>query len=470
MARKIAEENLKEILDVVVRHPGGLSAHLIHSKLGGSGSLRTLQYHLKHLVKRGGLAQEGQARATRYRIADEAGANSLFRQGDRPALSISRAGASIQKYVTQPLQNRRPVGYERTFLDSYRPNESFYLTEPERAHLYEISKPQVAGPPSSIYAGRVLNSLLVDLPRNSCRLEGNPYSMADTRRLVHFGQAAKGRSPNETQMILNHKDAIGFLVAHAATIGINRYTILNLHAMLADNLLADPGSSGRLRQAVVEIKGSSFHPPGGVPQVIGECFDQVLATAGVIRDPYEQAFFVMAQLPYLHPFDGMNKQVSRLSANIPLIKAGLAPLSFVDVPSNLYRQAMLGIYELNRVDLLKDLFIWSCERSAAHLSDTRQSPRTPDPIKLNYPEQLRGLIHTIVCKAMSRESACTYISSLSGDTITADDREAFRECAETELLNLHAGNHARYRIRPDEFRAWQDLWSAGESFQARDNR
>ena len=156
-------------------------------------------------------------------------------------------------------------------------------------------------------------------------------------------------------MILNHKDAIEFLVGTAEDIGFNRYTILNLHATLANNLLADPTAAGRLRHIAVGIERSAFHPLE-VPQLIEECFDQVLATASAITDPFEQAFFVMVQLPYLQPFDDVNKRVSRLAANIPLIKGNLSPLSFTDVPRDIYTEAVLGVYELNEYELLKDVF------------------------------------------------------------------------------------------------------------------
>lgn len=89
-------------------------------------------------------------------------------------------------------------------------------------------------------------------------------------------------------MILNHKDAIEFLVSAPEEIGSNRYTILNLHALLANNLLADPQAGGRLRDIGVAIQGSVFHPLE-VPPRIEECFDQVLASAAAIADPFEQA-------------------------------------------------------------------------------------------------------------------------------------------------------------------------------------
>lgn len=121
------------------------------------------------------------------------------------------------------------------------------------------------------------------------------------------------------------------LVEDAETIGFNRYTVQNLHAALADNLLADPGAGGRLRTISVSISGTAYQPTG-IPQILEEVFDELLTKADAIEDPFEQAFFAMLHIPYLQPFEDVNKRVSRVSANTPLIKGNLAPLRFVDVP------------------------------------------------------------------------------------------------------------------------------------------
>ena len=89
---------------------------------------------------------------------------------------------------------------------------------------------------------------MIDLSWNSSRLEGNTYSLLDTRRLIDFGEQAQGKALLETQMILNHKDAIEFLVNAAEDIGFNRYTILNLHALLASGLLPDEADRERFRE------------------------------------------------------------------------------------------------------------------------------------------------------------------------------------------------------------------------------
>lgn len=269
---------------------------------------------------------------------------------------------------------------------------------------------------------------------------------------------ADGKEQLEAQMILNHKDAIEFLVGSAEEIGFNRYTILNLHALLANNLLADPEATGRLRRMAVGIEKSTFHPLE-VPQLIEECFDRILATAEAIDDPFEQAFFVMVQLPYLQPFDDVNKRVSRLAANISLTKANLAPLSFTDVPVTTYAEAMLGVYELNRIDLLKCVFIWACERSASRYAAVRQSLGEPDPFRLKHREALREVVRTIVLKRLGKKAAYSRIAAWAGEKIEADERDQFGEVAENEALGLHEGNFARYRISPSQFNAWQDTWN-----------
>jgi hypothetical protein len=194
--------------------------------------------------------------------------------------------------------------------------------------------------------------------------------------------------------------------------------------------------------------------------MIEECFDQILATAAAIKDPFEQAFFVMVQLPYLQPFDDVNKRVSRLAANIPLIKGNLSPLSFADVPKPAYTEAVLGVYELNKVDLLKDVFIWAYERSASRYAAVRQSIGEPDPFRLRYRTALREIVGEVVRGRMDKKSASAHVAAWAGENIGADEREQFREVAESELLSLHEGNFARYQIKPSEFEAWQKAWNA----------
>ena len=438
----------------MAQFPDGASAAQITDALAEPGARRTLQYRLRALVDAGRLRLIGDGRAARYRTGE------IVAEPD-PAdiVPISPEGKVILAYVRQPLAMRQPVGYGRGFLDRYQPNETYYLTQEQRDHLAMIGKPQIEAAAAGTYAKHILNRLLIDLAWNSSRLEGNTYSLLDTRRLLDFGEVAEGHGPREAQMILNHKDAIEFLVTNANDVGFNRYTILNLHALLANNLLADPTAVGRLRNIIVGIDGSAFHPLEG-PRLIEECFDQILATAAAIENPFEQAFFMMVQLPYLQPFDDVNKRVSRLAANIPMIRANLAPLSFTEVPGDLYTRATLGVYERNDIALLRDVFLWAYQRSAARYAAVRQSMGEPDPFRLRYREQLRDFIRDVVRGAMNRSATRAHLVETAHEFIPTVDQDQFAEIAETELLGLHEGNFARYQVRPSEFAAWRQIWNA----------
>lgn len=462
MANKVPEDALKKLLDVVADHPDGIAAPGIAEKLTEGIPRRTLQYRLKQLVNKGQLQMEGSGRWARYRPATRDGLATAEQDAqDRDygdVIALSDEAIAIRDYVQQPVAARKPVGYNQDFLDQYQPNTSFYLGEEDRKRLERLGKPQTSTQPAGTYAKLILNRLLIDLAWNSSRLEGNTYSLLDTKRLIEFGEEATGRDHVEAQMILNHKDAIEFLVGSVEEVDFNTYTLLNLHALLSNNLLADPAASGRLRYIAVGIEKSAFHPLE-LPQRIEECFNQLLAKASEIEDPFEQAFFVMVHIPYLQPFDDVNKRVSRLAANIPLIRKNLSPLAFTDVPQRAYTDAVLGVYELNDTTLLKDVFLWAYERSAAQYAAVRQSLGDPDPFRLRYRTEIRDAVAQVIRSKLGRREAAGQITKLAKNAIAAEDRHTFATVVEDELLGLHEGNFARFQVRPSEFQEWRSIWT-----------
>ncbi|HEX5054927.1 MAG TPA: Fic family protein [Gammaproteobacteria bacterium] len=462
MARQTPQNELDAVLSAVTAFPRGASLEEIRAALQIRLPRRTLQRRLARLVEDKRLNVSGTGRGSRYRAVIEAKLDA--RLGELSAqfqietyIPVSPEGEAIKQAVRHPIQKRQPVGYNREFLDSYRPNMTFYLPGQIRNRLFEIGGSQSRSDLAGTYIKQIFNRLLIDLSWNSSRLEGNTYSLLETERLLELGENAEGKDARESQMILNHKAAIELLTEQASEIGFNRYTIFNLHALLADNLLADPQAGGRLRIRSVGIGGTVFQPLD-VPQLIDECFQQILDTATAIRDPFEQAFFVMVHLPYLQPFEDVNKRVSRLAANIPLIRGNLCPLSFVDVPERAYVEGMLGVYELNRVDLLRDVFVWAYERSCARYSAVRQSLGEPDPFRLRYRTLILETVADIVRAKINRTEAVARIKRLVAERVPEQDRRRFIEVVETEIMSLHEGNIARYRLRPSEYGAWREAW------------
>lgn len=465
MPKQVSEKELDIVLQAVARFIGGGSIEDISGVMETAVARRTLQRRLALLVEQERLIIEGRGRGIRYRLPARSIDVKMRLKTPYPKLRvhaeiyvpITPESEEIKSYVRESIQSRRPVGYNRSFIDSYRPNDTFYLSAEIRQHLRELGRAPDGQRPAGTYARTIFSRLLIDLSWNSSRLEGNTYSLLETERLLERGETTEGKNSREAQMILNHKAAIELLVEQASEVSFNRYTILNLHALLSDNLLADPGACGRLRFIPVGIDGTVYHPLE-VPQLIDECFQQLLDTAAVILDPFEQAFYVMVHLPYLQPFEDVNKRVSRLAANLPLIRDNLCPLSFVDVPERAYIDGVLGVYELNRTELLRDVFVWAYERSAARYSAVRRSLGDPDPFRMRYRALLIETVSEIIHRSMDKKTANVFIKQRADDDVTQEDQARFVEVAETEVMNLHEGNIARYRVRPAQFQIWRATW------------
>ena len=467
MPKKIPQAEFDSILQVIAELSDGGSLEEIRSALKVSLARRTLQRRLHHLVLQSRVVLEGRGRASRYRLP-LAQANAYLAPGlsavqtQQPRTSnrlvVSTEGEAIRQAVRAPVQSRQPTGYNPAFLDEYRPNAVFYLSPETRQHLRELGQLPHDYHQAETYTGDIFKRLLIDLSWNSSRLEGNTYSLLETARLIELGEATEGKDDREVQMILNHKAAIELLVKQPEEVGFNRYTILGLHALLSDNLLSDPQARGRLRSVAVAIGGTVYHPLE-VPQLIDECFQQVLGTAAAISDPFEQAFFVMVHLPYLQPFEDVNKRVSRLAANLPLVRHNLCPLSFVDVSQRAYIDGTLGVYELNRTELLRDVFVWAYERSCARYSAVSRSLGEPDAFRLRYRVPVSKTVFEIVSACMDKKAAVILIRQKATQDIPAGDQTRFIEVVETEVMSLHEGNIARYRLSFSQFEKWHAAWN-----------
>lgn len=470
MPRPTQTEELELIASIVTAHSGGIGIAGIEAEmarhLGKKPNRRTLQRRLQKLVQGQRLATEGESIALVYKCVS---AKAFPARGAvaTPALALaeeevyvplSPEGRLIRDQVRLPLMHRRPIGYQRQFLDAYQPGTSFYLPESLRRQLHELGRTTSEGRPAGTFARDILGRLLVDLSWASSRLEGNTYSQLDTQNLIAFGQVAAGKDAIETQMILNHKAAIEMLVENADEVGFDAFTFMNLHALLSEDLMHNPQACGRLRHRSVDISGTVFHPVA-LPQVIEDCFALLLSKAAAITDPFEQAFFLMVQLPYLQPFEDVNKRVSRIGANIPLFRQNLCPLSFVDVPERAYIEGTLGVYELNRVELLRDVFVWAYERSCQRYVAITQTMVAPDPLKIKYREALIHAVQAVV-KGLRQPSAAM-LAEVAREHAAEADQAAFIEMLSTALQHLHEGSIARYRLRRSEYIAWQHAREGG---------
>lgn len=441
-----------EILALVLESRSGVGYHALQEAYAARtgreityarirSRLRELEY--KNLIQR----TDGRKHNPLYRPPH---AEHRLANGE---MLLSPEALRVRDLIQLPKAARHPVGYQFEFLERYVPGETWYLPEELRTRLASQGTTAYANKPAGTYARDIIGRLIIDLSWGSSHLEGNQYSRIDTEELLRDGKSAEGASDSDRQMILNHKAAIEFLVENAQDIAFNRYTMLGLHALLSENLLANPDDEGRLRTRPVEI-GASVYTPTEIPQIIEEQFDDILAKAQKIPDSLEQAFFIMVHLPYLQPFIDVNKRTSRLAANIPLIKSNLCPLSFVDVPEALYTAGTLAVYERTDITLLRDVFAWAYERSCRQFTVLRQAMGEPDPIRLKYRQPLRILVAEMVRDTM-RPSDAVLLQWAAAHGVPDIDRDAFVRAARTALSGLRPEVLARYGLRLSEYERWK---------------
>ena len=438
-----------ELQESIQRNPGLTLAELLvrHAQV----ARRTAQRLIGQMINAGQITARGEGRARRYYPIDTA---AVAAQTDRfpDFIPLSADSRDVLAYIDRPLEARNPVGYQREFLDSYQPNKTWYLSEPLRRQLHKTGRTPQMDAAAGTYSRAILNRLLIDLSWASSHLEGNTYSRLDTRELIEHGKAARGKAAIETQMILNHKAAIELLVEGIEKAAFNRYTLMNLHGALAENLLPNPADEGRIRQHAVDI-GKSVYRPLSMPQQIEDLLELLLGMANRISDPFEQSFFMMVHLPYLQPFADINKRTSRLAANLPLFRANLCPLTFVDVPEHAYSRAVLGVYEMTRVELLRDVYVWAYERSTQEYLAIKQDLAEPDPVRLTWRDFIKQTIRDVVTQP--DRDPFSVIQEAVGDNIPEGERVSVQALVVEELRRLHEGVLARYGLRPSEFTAWK---------------
>ncbi|NVE00467.1 Fic family protein [Massilia sp. BJB1822] len=438
-----ASENGLTLATLLARHPGI--------------ARRTAQRQIAQLIQNGQVSALGAGRARRYfdsSATTRSGAQTAGPDGFPPFIPLSADSQDILAYIDQPQEARKPIGYQADFLDAYHPNETWYLSEPLRRQLHKMGRTADIDKPAGTYSRAILNRLLIDLSWASSHLEGNTYTRLDTRELIEHGKAARGKAAIETQMILNHKTAIELLVENINSAVFNRYTLMNLHSALAENLLPNPAHEGRIRQHAVDIGKSVYHPLS-TPRQIEDALDTLLGKANQIADPFEQSFFMMVHLPYLQPFADVNKRTSRLAANLPLFHANLCPLTFLDVPEQAYSCATLGVYEMTRVELLRDLYVWAYERSTQEYLVIKRDLAEPDPLRLAWRELIKQTIREVITHP--EFDPLSNIRRSVAERVPEPGQPHVQALIVEELRRLHEGVLARYGLRPSEYAAWKAL-------------
>jgi len=162
---------------------------------------------------------------------------------------------------------------------------------------------------------------------------------------------------------------------------------------------------------------------------------------------------MMVHLPYLQPFADINKRTSRLAANLPLFRANLRPLIFLDVPEQAYSRATLGVYEMTRVELLRDLYVWAYERSTQEYLAIKQDLAEPDPLRLAWRDFIKQTIREVITHP-ERDPLSNIQQSVS-ERVPEHEQPDVQALIVDELRRLHEGVLARHGLRPSEYTTWK---------------
>ncbi len=440
---------------------------------------RTLRRWLSKLVEQGLIEASGERKGRRYHYAfqgslvqepliSEPLVHDLLILEDSAEYNATTASSNLssvfsavsQQVINQvraPLYERRPCTYRYEWLERYQPNATFYLNAEERNQLHEIGQRLNVGMPAGTYAKQIFNRLLIDLSYHSSRLEGNTYSLAETEKLLLQGMSADDKIDADKVMILNHKDAINFLVE-----GVNRLDTLDerngeenvrtMHYLLAEGLVPN-GCAGIIRNDGVRITSSTYIPMEG-QQRLEQQLQLIINKAAAINDPFEQSLFLLIHIAYLQAFIDVNKRTARLSANIPLVRNNLSPLSFIDLDKDDYASAMIACYELNNERPMVELFIRSYLRSCEHYSVVVDAMGI-DTLRVRYRGKRRRLISEVVSGLLVGTAIQKCIESFSKKEVPTEHREKFIADVQQDLENLEPFNIAGMGISKEELLSWK---------------
>lgn len=258
-------------------------------------------------------------------------------------------------YLKKDFFERDKKSYNFEFLSNYIPNETSFIWERYNKIKEVLEKISILSSYDYMANIRWIENLIIDISFSSSKLEWNTYNYLDTEMLIKYNQEAEWKTQLETQMILNHKNTIKYIIENRSNIFYIKQEFCNIHKLLATWLLLED-YLWTIRTKEVKIWWSTYSPLDNKFQ-LEEQFEIFLKKLNEIKNPFEQSLFILVFIPYFQLFMDINKRVSRLTSNIPLIKNWLPPFSFLQVMDREYINAILAIYELNDVSLLADIFV-----------------------------------------------------------------------------------------------------------------
>ena len=323
-----------------VKQNGPCSSKEIFDRLGESFSYATLKRILTGLITDNYLLSTGQGKGTKYLLS--------------PAWELI-CPVDIESYYEKEIDERQIIeNFNLEVITNVLMKfNSFTVSELEKLELLQKEyKKNIAELSESEY-NKELERLAIDLSWKSSQIEGNTYTLLETERLLKEKETASGKTKEEAVMLLNHKDALDFIIEHKDYLcPLTVSKIEDIHSILTKELAVERN----LRKRRVGISGTNYKPLDNEFLIL-EALENTCDVINKKESVFEKALLALVLVSYIQPFMDGNKRTARIVSNAILMNNDYCPLSFRTVDSIDYKKAMLLFYEQNNISSFKQIFI-----------------------------------------------------------------------------------------------------------------
>lgn len=328
-----------EMLQYLHYHPDSAKAE-IKAGMSLEMSDATIKRMLSKVVKDGMVLVTGKGRATKYRLTPHAHVTMDL---------------NLDTYFDKDVDEREvQEGFNFELINDILPKVELFT--PEELHILNSAQEQFRlhlSEMNDTEYRKEMERLGIDLSWKSSQIEGNTYSLLETERLLREKETASGKTKDEAIMLLNHKDALDFILDvpdYLQPLKVNR--IEDIHSILTKEL----GVERNIRHRRVGITGTNYRPLDNEFQIREALEDSVRLINGK-SVVFDKALLALVLLNYIQAFTDGNKRTARIVSNGILIANGYCPISFRTVDSIDYKKAMLMFYEQNNIAAFKRIFI-----------------------------------------------------------------------------------------------------------------
>lgn len=327
------------ILEFIKANPL-FSSKEIHTGLNIELGYATVKRILQKLVSENLIVTSGKGKGTKYQISQ---AYELLYPIDTEEY--------FKKEIDERIINK---GFNHNLIEGALRNVKVF-TDAEFLHLEALQKKYTENISklTDLEYKKELERLAIDLSWKSSQIEGNTYSLLETERLLKEKETASGKTKDEAVMLLNHKEALDFIIANPTyVLPLSVSRIEDIHSILIKELSVERN----IRKHRVGISGTNYKPLDNEFQ-IREAIDDMCTLVNNQSTVFVKALLVLVLLSYIQAFTDGNKRTARIIANAILIANNYCPISFRTIDSIEYKKAMLIFYEQNNISAFKKIFI-----------------------------------------------------------------------------------------------------------------